>query len=864
MAFDPIIARDNSRAIRQQNQLENQNIKAQAAASATQAQIDGMFRQINQQQARNDLQNQSALDNINLQTAQSQEKIGLANQHAEENFGFAQQMRDFQVGQAKQKATMGAINGLLSLTKTGMQFAADLSAQRKKEREKRQVQDEMLNFVGLGPNPAPAGFGQEAADLDTVVGLEANAINEVAGDLNDGTIGGASLAQQLVSQSSLTSLRGIDGNVYAAKARYKGFIASALANLPAAAKPKTEGEAAALMNTLNREFVTHAGLGNTDPARIASVLGETMVNQTSQQIATLASAGIKESQAFAQADIQNMTNNMVKGGLRGQALWDKVSKQMAHGGAGFNGYSRASNDKAMQTIIAAAVQNKDMRVLDSIEGALQNGNKGTELGKTYGAQLDKARDQIRQAKVQEHGLMEREQQMQVDLISDSLAQGRPRDEVIQQLLGIGTAEARTAAQKLMNKGLNYDPDKQYELLEMERKGTLPGRTELKELLDTGVIDQQTFTRFARSDQDEQLQKDIDAKVRAQSSYIMSQLQGSTQLPPAVQRQMRAQFNNRGSLMKEDLKNMLFAELRSNPDLIKDGKEMQRMIVEKTNELLQRPMYQLNYDIKNGASWGADVFTDKNLSAFTLSPGEQDFSSFTVGQIFNDMKVPTSEMNPSVDRFMTSDQLKEDVKSYLANGSISNRTTQLADRLGLNPSALLDAQLGMYELPSLNLIRKNAKQQAAMPPSGGSDIRNEQEGFIALKSMGFPTRGAAYLASAINHESAWNGTREWGQVAGDGTSRNGGLISWAQWANDPARLGAIERHFGPEISNIPESEQLEYMRKEMREDYPESFRIFNNPNASSADLQWAVWNYWRFDRRFTSTRWSDAERLIARN
>ena len=50
---------------------------------------------------------------------------------------------------------------------------------------------------------------------------------------------------------------------------------------------------------------------------------------------------------------------------------------------------------------------------------------------------------------------------------------------------------------------------------------------------------------------------------------------------------------------------------------------------------------------------------------------------------------------------------------------------------------------------------------------------------------------------------------------DGTNRNGGLISWASWANDSARLGKIERHYGRNISHISEREQLNYMKREMQ-------------------------------------------------
>ena len=118
-----------------------------------------------------------------------------------------------------------------------------------------------------------------------------------------------------------------------------------------------------------------------------------------------------------------------------------------------------------------------------------------------------------------------------------------------------------------------------------------------------------------------------------------------------------------------------------------------------------------------------------------------------------------------------------------------------------------------------------------------------------------------MSSAILHESTWHGTRSWGQVADDGTSRNGGLLSWASWTNNPARLGVIERRYGRPIHEITEPEQLEFLVHELKTSYPAQYAVFTNEGASSAALQAATWEYIRWDRRYTKTRWSVAESLI---
>ena len=109
-----------------------------------------------------------------------------------------------------------------------------------------------------------------------------------------------------------------------------------------------------------------------------------------------------------------------------------------------------------------------------------------------------------------------------------------------------------------------------------------------------------------------------------------------------------------------------------------------------------------------------------------------------------------------------------------------------------------------------------------PVSG--DIKNKHEGMRAFEREGMPLRGAAYMSSAIQHESNWHGTRQWGEVAGDGTNRNGGLLSWASWEGNSARLGQIERFFGKNIAEIPETDQVKFIMHELKTSYPESYRV----------------------------------------
>jgi hypothetical protein len=89
--------------------------------------------------------------------------------------------------------------------------------------------------------------------------------------------------------------------------------------------------------------------------------------------------------------------------------------------------------------------------------------------------------------------------------------------------------------------------------------------------------------------------------------------------------------------------------------------------------------------------------------------------------------------------------------------------------------------------------------------------------------------------------------------GDGTSRNGGLVSWASWKNDPARLGKIEGYLGKNITKASDAEQIKAMKWEMENDYPGAYRTFMNPNSSAKELKQASKAYWGYGhegQRFT--------------
>ncbi len=159
--------------------------------------------------------------------------------------------------------------------------------------------------------------------------------------------------------------------------------------------------------------------------------------------------------------------------------------------------------------------------------------------------------------------------------------------------------------------------------------------------------------------------------------------------------------------------------------------------------------------------------------------------------------------------------------------------------------------------------ENVTSETAAVPNGtksetsGADY-DQYSGARAIMDIdpNITEKGAAYIAGNIQQESGWDGMRSWGEVLGDGTARNGGLVSWASWSDDPARLGAIEDHYGKKIDEISEREQLVWMIKEMKQSYPSAYTAFTNPKATDEDLKKASMAYWGYGHEGSRFRYAE--------
>ena len=78
-----------------------------------------------------------------------------------------------------------------------------------------------------------------------------------------------------------------------------------------------------------------------------------------------------------------------------------------------------------------------------------------------------------------------------------------------------------------------------------------------------------------------------------------------------------------------------------------------------------------------------------------------------------------------------------------------------------------------------------------------------------------------------------------------------------WRAD--RLDNLETYFGKPVSQISNSDQIAYMIIEMKEAYPESYRIFMNPMATKRQLERASFGYWGYGE--VGARYSYAQQTL---
>ena len=877
-----------SRELTRQQQADNLAFEAQQSADKGQLGLD-------QGVERNSLAADQLLDKSNLKIDQTAATQELTRDHTHQKGIMALEMSHLkakgQVEAARTKVIGTAIQGLLSFGQSALKYAGQMDALQKQQEAEaaEQAKNDAMNGAFFGDDfisgPTESQVEETNAYGEAIgsgIQAEATALGDAATEIrSEGTPIASYEAEQIESLSSWNQLADVRGNVYAARMQYDGFLKEA--NAAGLIRPGAQGLQD--IQNLNRKFAEATGIMSAamaDPKFVAENFTRQAQAVASNLLAQNNSAAAAEIKSAREQKVaSNIATNFAGLGEHSSvqdigAAWDASNLETVNGQ--YSGRMSAASTLATTKAVAKelADSGRTAELIKLKQYAPNPSTPNLTLGKQYGDLLDAEILRSRTKARAIYNLGKGELNQQAESIVNSYWEN-PSPESLRateaQLRQINTPASRRLADSLVQHGYEYDPSVARDIASKVGTDQEYSVERIKDLSSKGIINAQEAKLALDRAPDTATMKKIDEAVRLYQpgkglvNNVVAQDGGRARpyapadASPAFKQELRIKEKR----FNIELGRRLRGVLRDNPDLDVESQEFQDIVTKESEYLMKQERFQISYKSGEGFSFGEASITESSadyLERQTIAPGKQTFYNRSATDIFQTAGIPKAMVDPTVDQILTPAEIKADTEAVLSGGNVSKRTNDWAHALGMSQKDFINSQRIEKGLPAMDALKQeDLPQSTYQQMSTTGDIPNKHEGVKALRALGMPLRGAAYMSSAIQHESTWHGTRQWGEVAGDGTNRNGGLLSWASWEGNSARLGNIERRFGRNIAQISEREQLQFLMHELKTSYPDSYAVFMNPNASSADLQWATWNYIRWDKRYTGNRWTVAESLI---
>lgn len=554
-------------------------------------------------------------------------------------------------------------------------------------------------------------------------------------------------------------------------------------------------------------------------------------------------------------------------------VWQRATAGVRSSGA-VNSQKEA-NDIVAQSLINHAVATNDLELLERLEATPKfttpDGKSGPSVGSTYGTAIAEAKDKINR---QMYSNGQRERTLDTQAVSDlkqahaaslieagaNAEQTRALNNSYQQQLEEMSRAGNVSAQRELNNlntspgWQNYSPANYHSFREQVQAGQTLDQEVLNNAVQSGAITGEEYkslmdmpgattdSQFIARTGGKEGNKARENSVKSAVGVVLKGEIGS--FPPAVQsgltQQVSTDINKR---LNSDIKQFL--------------KEYPAATVANVNDFTQKWLKENVPELLKGVKVNSKT---GQLEGYNFINSQPIDTSVSIVKRPSDMKeiedysrVPTSQlgqyranMSPKEDFIISQNQLETGIRQ-LQQGYVSDPIIkQRAKELNRTPQQFVREQAQAYGYD----LEAPAVPELPTAPSGEpTDISSGAQHLNRV--LGVPAKGAAYLAANIQQESSWNGRRSWPGVynpstgAMDGTSRNGGLVSWASWADDPARLGKIERYLGKPIEQATHAEQLQAMMWEMKTAYPNEYRVFMNPNATDRQLRRASYQYWGY-------------------
>ena len=800
---------------------------------------------------------------------------------------------------ANMRSQQAMVNGIIKLSGTALK-GWELAEKHKQEQAEIK---ELMDYIFGSGTPGDDGISnpenqtvveqteqaeQQEADQQTIDGATETAVQEVTDD---------PVAQEEARKETA------DGA--AERARSRTDARTLAANLPALViaelesgpPPTSAAEVAERTRQIIAEMTKGAGVMGMSITQLRT-LANSITNTISQVNSTYLPqiiAGQQEERKQAHIDEWNSTWELEQQNGQGTQNIQQGYQQLADSlwSTGIYKTRGEANKAALQHMMTYLTNSKDIEALEAMKDILTNGKEGTEAWKTYGQDIDKAIQQVKSGqKVEEQEQREELESTMYEQLSEANTPAE-REAIIQETI-----------KSLRERGMHeeaYELEQEMEQLRQPGQVGVNGERAREDILNGNITDQKTLDEMLRkgvisaSDYESLTQllqgrnntnpssdpriKNIQETTQERIVEIVSVALGLSKDPSTglISGTGDNPYLDAGDWavikgqLETDAITFINTLISTKPELANDPAAIQAEVNKWVQEVtgpggkydltgmdkLEDPAFRESEEGKKIQNRFRNLVDDpKRLqmlqgSTFAGPEGSRVAEPITwTGFQLEEDGTPHAYVIEHFnglrgDKLFNEKDLAE-IGSAFERGEMDPRLVAAAEALNMSPSQLINQQAAAWGLDPF--VYRGERPQVS-PAQGGSADPNSAptavQGARMLMGMGLPARGAAWLSGNIQQESSWEGQRSWGQVMNDGTSRNGGLVSWASWANDPARLGLIEAHLGKPIEQASDAEQLDAMMWEMQKNYPEAYKIFMNPYASERDLMRASYQYWGF-------------------
>ena len=724
--YNPQKAASNENATRQWKERIVQDGRTKQRELDREIQAQNLTTRLTQGVERAGLGVQQDAANAQLAMQQKYDTNILKQEHQYEQAQMKLDMAEFraqgQVDAANLKATSTAVTGILSFGGKYLNYLQENEeVQQQKERE-----DAVIDSISGGIDDLTPATVETFNQEEGARAAEDNAVETAINNSSDDPAVQDSIRQETTAPRTATeNVR--RGNAYSAAEDFGGFWQDWTNDLDitytrkdgtqfTSATARDRSDLLQIANAAKRAFFKAAGLGDLPRAQVAQVLGPLITRTSASWVDTRTEGVVAGNQAAA---IESATLNATDGLSAGDnvgSIFQTLSSQLFGSGA-YNGNRSKANEDAVKEILNWAVRNNRPDVIEALAKAPKIVNadgtpqKGTSIGRQYGALIEEAREGVVNEVISDEKRVRDLANTQVIMIErDLIGALADTDDPVQErelnlaaadaLEALGTPESEQAAAELRGNP-NYSPFTSDDIAERQANGETYTNDELGTLVQSGDITAAEAKELgwnpkggasadtARTERVKGFNNELKAVGNAAVTAALSGPGGDALNADDKRLELQGKGASIVADIQDRLAEELSLELAANPDLT--DAEVRQFIRERGADLAKEVTYTvdggLSYEFGPKGEGGNRITTTQNPSTGDVV---MDVRNVPAGQIDSQL-IP----DPSEAAVLTTRELA------IANAAIGTGKPlppwleEKAAALGTNAETLLRSQNQFY-------------------------------------------------------------------------------------------------------------------------------------------------------------------------